>query len=414
MFLWILATAFAGGSADYEVIDLGTLGGSSAAAAAINERGQVTGVSSTAGPEQRAFLWEDGEMRDLGTLGGRHSFAWDINDRGQVVGGAQDDQGRTRAVMWSGGQVQDLGVLEGGNASFAIAVNERGQVAGFSQTGDGETHAVLWDDGKAIDLGTLGGGFSYAIDVNERGQVLAMSTTATGHRAFVWEDGQRTEVLPEGSPWSSAFDLNDRGQVVGSAPTADESRMMGFRWSAESGAAETFGLGGDIVIVAAINEAGEAAGYGTLTSERPGVIEANLRPDRSPDLRATFVSEGEEDAPEVEVHAFVYRDGTVIDLGTLGGLHASAVDINESGHVVGSSARAIDGKPRAFVWREDMMIELPTPPEASAGASDINDRGEIVGSWSYEGRRRAFVASPCPAGSSDCEGAGRSPPRGTR
>ncbi len=409
MFLWILAAL----AADYEVIDLGTLGGSSAAAAAVNERGQVTGVSSTAGPEQHAFVWEDGKMRDLGTLGGRHSFAWDINDKGQVVGGAQDEEGRTRAVMWSGGQVQDLGVLEGGNASFAIAVNERGQVAGFSQTVDGETHAVLWDGGRVIDLGTLGGGFSYAIDVNESGQVLAMSTTSTGHRAFVWQDGQRTEVGPEGSVWSSAFDINDRGQVVGSAPMADEARMTGFRWSSDGSEVETFGLGGDIVIVAAINEAGEAAGYGTLTSERPGVIEAGLRPDRAPDFRAELVSEGEE-APEVEVHAFVYRDGAVIDLGTLGGAHASAVDINASGHVVGSSARAIDGRPRAFVWREDTMMELPTPPEASAGASDINDRGQIVGSWSYEGRRRAFVASPCTAGSPDCEGVGRSPARGTR
>jgi probable HAF family extracellular repeat protein len=411
MFLWVLAAS----AADYEVVELGTLGGRSTAAAAINERGQVAGVSSLAGPEQHAFVWENGKMRDLGTLGGRHSFAWDINERGQVVGGAQDDQGRTRAVIWSGtGPAQDLGVLEGGEASFAIAVNERGQVAGFSQTLDGETHAVLWDAGKAIDLGTLGGGFSYAIDVNERGEVLAMSTTPTGHRAFVWRDGQRTEVGPAEATWSSAFDLNDKGQVVGSAPLGDEARLVGYRWS-PGGPTDTFGLGGDIVIVSAINEAGDAAGYGTLTAARPGVIEAGLRPDQAPDFEATLAAFGEqESAPEVEVHAFVYRAGVLTDLGTLGGAHASAVDINDSGHVIGSSARAIDGRPRAFVWRDGTMTELPTPEEASAGASDINNRGQIVGSWSYEGRRRAFVASPCTPGTPDCGGDSRRSEPGTR
>lgn len=417
MFLWVLAAGAADHTADstasasaleYELVELGTLGGGSAAAAAINERGQVVGVSSLAGPAQHAFVWENGQMRDLGTLGGRHSFAWDINERGDIVGGAQDDQGRTHAVLWSAaGQVQDLGALEGGEASFAIAINERGQAAGFSQTVDGETHAVLWDAGKAIDLGTLGGSFSYAIDVNERGEVLAMSTTPTGHRAFVWRDGQRTEIGPDGASWSSAFDLNDKGQVVGSAPLADGSRLMGYRWSPD-GPAATFSLGGDIVIVSAINEAGDAAGYGTLATSRPGAIEA-----RRPEFEATLAALGEEgSAPEVEVHAFVYRGGVLTDLGTLGGPHASAVDINASGQVVGSSARAIDGRPRAFVWWEGTMTELPTPEEASAGASDINDRGQIVGSWTYEGRRRAFVASPCVPGARGC-GSRRSEP-GTR
>ncbi|MDP2311174.1 MAG: hypothetical protein Q8P18_34455 [Pseudomonadota bacterium] len=409
MFLWVLAAS----AADYRVVELGTLGGRSAAAAAINERGQVAGVSSLEGPEQHAFVWENGQMRDLGTLGGRHSFAWDISERGEIVGGAQDDQGRTHAVMWSAaGQIKDLGVLEGGEASFAIAVNEKGQAAGFSQTVDGETHAVLWEEGRAIDLGTLGGGFSYAIDVNERGEVLAMSTTPTGHRAFVWRDGQRTEVGPQGASWSSAFDLNDKGQVVGSAPLPDGSRLMGYRWSPD-GTDATFSLGGDIVIVSAINEAGDAAGYGTLRASQPGLIEAGLRPDQAPDFQATLASLGEEgSAPEVEVHAFLYRGGVLTDLGTLGGAHASAVDINAGGQIVGSSARAVDGRPRAFVWHEGTMTELQTPDEANAGASDINDRGQIVGSWSYEGRRRAFVASPCAPGTPDC-GSRRSEP-GTR
>jgi uncharacterized membrane protein len=62
--------------------DLGTLGGPDAYAMAINEHGQVIGISRTNGtpnetttcsfgpvPTIDPFLWENGKMTDLGTLG---------------------------------------------------------------------------------------------------------------------------------------------------------------------------------------------------------------------------------------------------------------------------------------------------------------------------------------------------------
>src|SRR5512133_842170 len=59
--------------------DLGTLGGRSSAATAINEVGEVVGMSDTASGKQHAFLWQNGRMRDLGTLPGeRYSYATGI------------------------------------------------------------------------------------------------------------------------------------------------------------------------------------------------------------------------------------------------------------------------------------------------------------------------------------------------
>jgi probable HAF family extracellular repeat protein len=390
--MFLVFSALAAAGTGWRVEDLGTLGGRSSAASAVNERGQVVGISSTAGPEQHAFFWEAGVMRDLGTLGGRHSFAWDINERGDVVGGAQDAEGRTRAVRWRGGQIESLGTLPGGEASFALAINDRGQVAGFSRSGDGETHAVLWDGGEVIDLGTLGGGFSYALDVNSRGDVLAMSATEDGHRAFLWRDGRRVDVGPP-AVWSSGLDLNDAGQVVGSAPVPEGDRLVGYRWSPD-GTVETFGLGGELVVVTAINEAGACAGHATL----PATVPAGLEASRDGGPRASIrLAQALEPAPP-RLHAFVYRAGEILDLGTLGGRHSSAIDINRRGQVVGAAARA-DGVPRAFVWGDGKMSELPTPPDASAGASDINDLGQVVGSWSApDGQRRAFLAVPCAPG----------------
>ena len=58
------------------------------------------GHSLTAGGAQHAFLWEDGTMYDLGTLGGASSTAVAINDSGQILGESETLGGATHAVIW--------------------------------------------------------------------------------------------------------------------------------------------------------------------------------------------------------------------------------------------------------------------------------------------------------------------------
>jgi probable HAF family extracellular repeat protein len=69
--------------------DLGTLGGSSGQANAINLNGQIVGYALTNNNGvYEAFLYENGLMRGIGNIGGTHSIAWGINDNGQIVGSA--------------------------------------------------------------------------------------------------------------------------------------------------------------------------------------------------------------------------------------------------------------------------------------------------------------------------------------
>src|ERR1700736_2814993 len=60
----------------YVVKDLGTLGGSFAAAGGISDSGWIEGYSYLPGDNEiHEFLYHDGVMRDLGTLGGANSIS---------------------------------------------------------------------------------------------------------------------------------------------------------------------------------------------------------------------------------------------------------------------------------------------------------------------------------------------------
>jgi probable HAF family extracellular repeat protein len=180
--------------------DFGTLGGTTATAVAISGS-VVVGSSATAQGQDHAFAYDFAEpvatrrMRDLGTLGGPTSYAIAVSDR-LVVGTSTTATGATRAFVYDLAQpaatrhMVDLGTL-GGASAFPTGVSGR-LVVGESDIGGGAHHAFAYDvpvppaTGRLRDLGTLGGSSSTATAVSGR-LVVGRADSAGGDHAFAYD-----------------------------------------------------------------------------------------------------------------------------------------------------------------------------------------------------------------------------------
>ena len=87
--------------------------------------------------------------------------------------------------------------------------------------------------------------------------------------------------------------------------------------------------------------------------------------------------------PQGGRHAFVTRDGVMHDLGTLGGDVGMGTAINGSGQVTGAAAIA-EGSIHAFRWDGGALIDLGTLGGLSSAGSGINEAGDIVGLSSFD------------------------------
>jgi probable HAF family extracellular repeat protein len=187
--------------------NLGTLGGPDAAAFNVNNRGQVAGGSytndipnaTTGFPTLHPFLWGSGRMIDLGTLGGTSGGPIALNNRGQVLGisNLAGDQ-FADFFLWDNGKLTDLTAQSsGGTLWVASAINDAGQIVGGASFPGQDFDAAVWQNGVLTDLGTLEGDcYSFADSINSRGQIVGSSYSCDGKtsRAFIWQDGSISDL----------------------------------------------------------------------------------------------------------------------------------------------------------------------------------------------------------------------------
>ena len=233
---------------DGEMTDLPTLGGYNGFATGVNKFGQIVGWTEntfvdptcdqtrTQRLQFRAVIWGPGE-NDIQELlpftDDSVSAATAINDKGQVVGisGLCDRAvGRLsaiRAVIWENGGVDDMGSIGGDAWNTPMSINEFGEVVGFANIAPGpafNAHAFLWTADEGIeDLGTLlpEHTLSQGLGINKKGQIVGMSCAPDFEdcRAFIYENGEMTDLnsLVPGFTGHLAFanDINDKGEIAG-------------------------------------------------------------------------------------------------------------------------------------------------------------------------------------------------------
>ena len=443
----------------YILVDIGTLGGpnsgvptvfyeinGTAGARGISSQGAVTGTADTSITDPlcyleappclypNAFQWQNGTLTSLGALpGSQWSVSNWISGNGLVTGfsenGAIDPLTGlpvNHGVLWQGGQIADLGTLPGGYDSWAFSVNNRGQVVGFSTNGTADpysyfyfqvfgsstgtqTRAFLWDKQNGMqDLGTLGGPDAWAGLLNKRGQVAGISYTSStananngtcapntpGQDPFFWDkDMGMIDIGSFGGTCGITNALNNRGQVAGQSYLAGNVIAHAFLWekSGHPQMRDLGTLGGDNASALWVDDAGDVIGYADLPNS-PGCTGLTC-----------------------QHHSFLWKHGTMTDLGTIGADPCSrALSINSRGQIVGFTAAVCGGNPtHGFLWEDGgPAIDLNTLVSPGSGLSlveaiYINDRGEIAGNGVLaNGDVHAFLLIPCDENHGDGEGCG--------
>jgi probable HAF family extracellular repeat protein len=195
-FVWTIRTG---------TVDLGDLPGGDGRSLAfgINDQGMVVGSSDVQSPRRstnHAFIWTpDQGLQDIGTLRGPSadffSEARAVNNAGQVVGISDAPTGQ-RAFLWQADRgMMDLGELPQGNGySSAWGVNERGHAVGVSDSARGFV-AFVWSPETGMrDLNDLIDptdplkpqmSFSAAYDINDRGQIVGSAFINGVTRAYL-------------------------------------------------------------------------------------------------------------------------------------------------------------------------------------------------------------------------------------
>ena len=166
-------------------------------------------------------------------------------------------------------------------------------------------------------------------------------------------------------------------------------------WSGGSAITDVGTLGGGIVTVGGISpNGGYVTGYGELGQSQGYVPHAylyrngsiadigTLGGDRSVGLGVNSLGQvtGVSDIASGGQHGFLYANGMMRDLGTLGGNFSEGLGINDAGVVVGRSNLAAGTDSHAFRSCDCGLVDLGTLPGGNRSqANAINDAGVIAG-----------------------------------
>ena len=422
---------------------------------AIGPRGEVVGGYATAGVTH-GFLLRNGDFTSIDVPRAATTIAIGINRSGVIVGRYIDTAAVSHGFLLSADQFTTIDVpgstftginsigpggdmvgryTAGGvthgfllsaapphQGSYSVTdlgpvgpvlgqpyyLTNNGLVSGTVTAPDGTMHAVLWFQNQKLDLGpALGGLNAVAFGVNAAGHAAGMSETTTpdpnnedfcGFKSFglpskgnvqcapfAWQNGLAMALPTLGGLGGMVNQINNAGEAAGLAenatkdPSCPSPQLFQFKpvvW-ANGQAHELPTVGGDLEGAAfAINQNGQIVGASGHCAEFNPNLLSSMQP----------------------IHALLWQEGAVTDLGNLGGKGTFnghiAININNKGQVVGGSDLPGDAAFHAFLWSPKTgMKDLGTlAGDSFSGGSAINDHGVVTGiSIDADFNLRAFI-----------------------
>ncbi len=200
-------------------------------------------------------------------------------------------------------------------------------------------------------LGTVGAGNAVVTGINSSGVAVGFTTDSEGNSIAATFNGQTNSLAGIGQ----ANGINSAGTVIGTSYSGNSPLVT--EWS--NGQATNLGISG---YGTSINDAGQVAG-GMLTTNG-------------------------------QLHAFVWSNGSLLDLGALAGTAwSSAYGINSSGQAVGTSMAGSTYS--AFVATGSSVSNVAgSLGGASSYGMAINNNGVVVGSaQNAQGYLNAFEST---------------------
>ena len=301
-------------------------------------------------------------------------------------------------------QLIDLGTFGGPSSNISDSanggpfINSSGDAVGEAQTtmplsgvsnpyecypGPNVNHTLLWHNGHSIDLGAFppadqNCSGSNSVGINDAGDITFQSEIGTIDpllgvkelRSVFQRHGNEVDLGTLGGNATGSLSINNRSQVVGFSLNAipDPYSLYGVFFEGSSNSTQTRGF---------IWQNGSMRDLGTLGGPDTLAVFLNHSGQIAGLSYTNSIPNPTTGVPTVD--PFFWERGRMIDIGTLGGVFGGPNRMNNRGQVVGQSNLAGDVNFHAFLWERGVLRDLGTLGGSTSQAISINDAGDVVG-----------------------------------
>jgi probable HAF family extracellular repeat protein len=274
-------------------------------------------------------------------------------------------------------------------------LNNQGTVAGFLDTSTTDpnfpnfsncfnpdcffSHAFQWQHGVLTDLGALpGGGTSLVSWISDNGLIAGLSENGVTDPLTGTAEGRA--VL-----WSNGTIIN-----LGALPGGNESytnavnsagQLIGASSNDIPDPFSLYGWGTETRAVLWRN--GTMQDLGTLGGPDAAALNLNERGQISGYSYTNSTPNSSTGVPTAE--PFLWERGEMKSLGGLGGTYGYTIALNNSGQAAGISNLVGDLAFHPFLWSNGTLTDLGTFGGTMGNPNYMNDAGEVVGQANYPG-----------------------------